>query len=507
MPLQKLVQGRPPTDSQMTKRRQLQERRRTLQTISELTTADYVANPRAFPGHDQKVLACDFGVPTMARQTLLDSKRQSHPQYYARPERVDARSPLASAQMAAMRVPLAGGDPVLRSQPEAGWNARRERTRMQAELALSGTKILRQEWSNSNLQSESSSDQTNTSLQSRSQTGKPSLDSYYSPLPFQPISRSLTSPPSQSQLLSGGGPISRHSECREHDIDLSEQASMDSSSFRSSRDSTMRRSRSSSSSQSFTMAGAPPLPTGCAPMMLPYYTTPMTNYPNGYPLQLPGPMYSPQPSEMRTWSLPYMREDHPSAPLLHHASSMSSASSAARRYNNSLHACPKTRPKSLAARAASSEQQRQRTRHAPRSSTTPQPARYNAHRRSRTSLASRASSAPHGQYASSLKSGPSSHLPRRTDMVTFSQDAAVPKRESLTKWKSEREEAKAEFDFMQRAKMKERVRRANEMEQEKEKELQALGLGVEKGVSSVAKRPGGCFGAFWSRLVGVRGSK
>ncbi|KAJ4368877.1 hypothetical protein N0V83_005959 [Neocucurbitaria cava] len=54
----------------------------------------------------------------------------------------------------------------------------------------------------------------------------------------------------------------------------------------------------------------------------------------------------------------------------------------------------------------------------------------------------------------------------------------VPKRESLTQWKAEREEAKAEFDGMRRAGTKERVRRANELEQEKEKELLMLGKGT-----------------------------
>jgi hypothetical protein len=84
----------------------------------------------------------------------------------------------------------------------------------------------------------------------------------------------------------------------------------------------------------------------------------------------------------------------------------------------------------------------------------------------------------------------------------------VPNRESLTKWKSEREEAKAEFNFMQRATMKERVRRANEMEQEKEKELQALGMGAEKGARVLGKglksEERGCFGGVFERMFGMR---
>tara|TARA_R110002003_G_scaffold9_17_gene527 strand:+ start:8902 stop:9234 length:333 start_codon:yes stop_codon:yes gene_type:complete len=90
---------------------------------------------------------------------------------------------------------------------------------------------------------------------------------------------------------------------------------------------------------------------------------------------------------------------------------------------------------------------------------------------------------------------------------------SLPSRESLTKWKSEREEAKAEFDGMQRAKMKERVRRANEMELEKERELQALGKGAEKGArvlgvglvekgGSGKERGRGCFGGVFGRVMG-----
>jgi len=69
---------------------------------------------------------------------------------------------------------------------------------------------------------------------------------------------------------------------------------------------------------------------------------------------------------------------------------------------------------------------------------------------------------------------------------------AIPTRESLSQWSSEREEAKMGLSDMHRADMKERVRRANELELEKEQEL----VHLEKKASDVAQRRArGCFGA------------
>ncbi|KAI4679908.1 uncharacterized protein J4E88_005798 [Alternaria novae-zelandiae] len=69
---------------------------------------------------------------------------------------------------------------------------------------------------------------------------------------------------------------------------------------------------------------------------------------------------------------------------------------------------------------------------------------------------------------------------------------AIPTRESLSQWNSEREEAKMGLGDMHRADMKERVRRANELELEKEQEL----VHLEKKASGVPQKSArGCFGA------------
>lgn len=297
----------------------------------------------------------------------------------------------------------------------------------------------------------------------------------------------MTSTPSRSDLTPSAGRPLRHSE---HNGDSSEHTSTDSSSFRSSRDSTMRRSRSSSSSQSFTVPGVPPLPTGCAQPTRSYYTAATSHYHNGYPIQLPGPMYAKAPSEMRTSSLPHTRVDQYTTPLLGPMSPTPKNMS-----SNYFSVAQKPRPKSLSARSLSNQQQQVRHK---RSSTITQPARYK--QPAAASLPARPAST---SRTSSLKSPSSSS--KRAETVTFDQPPSVPNRQSLTKWKSEREEAKAEFNFMQRATMKERVRRANEMEREKERELQKMGLGAEKGARVLGKGleggERGCFGG-WGRMFG-----
>lgn len=72
----------------------------------------------------------------------------------------------------------------------------------------------------------------------------------------------------------------------------------------------------------------------------------------------------------------------------------------------------------------------------------------------------------------------------------------MPKRESLTQWKKEREEARASLGMDHKARMQERVRRANELEQEREKELVEMGKRGSKGESR------GCFGGLLSALRG-----
>jgi hypothetical protein len=85
--------------------------------------------------------------------------------------------------------------------------------------------------------------------------------------------------------------------------------------------------------------------------------------------------------------------------------------------------------------------------------------------------------------------------PRR---VSF-EPRTVPKRESLTQWKKEREEATSNLDTDHKARMQERVRRANELEEEKEKELISMGKRACKSESR------SCFGGLFAVIRGKSG--
>jgi hypothetical protein len=516
MPLQKLPQGPPSSESQMTKRRQLQERRRTLQTISELSaTEGHTADFRLSGGARQRALEGHQGPPLSLRKTPNTSKRRSLPQYCARPECIENRTPPAVSTihiMTARRLPLDdGGASSPAPQPTAGWNARRERARMQAEQALSGAEI-RKKSSISSLQSANYSDKPTTSSLPRNKSSQPYLKAYYSQQHLLHNSRSMTSTSSRPNLQSNQGRSLKQPDLRDPEADFSEHTSTDSSSYRSSRDSTMRRSRSSSSSQSSTVQGVPPLPTGCAQPTRSYYTAVTSHYHKGYPYQLPGPMYAQAPSEMRTLSLPYMYHDRANTPLLGYMPSPSPVPPNTL-LSNHYNSVQKQRSKSLSSRSTPNYQLIREGR-TTRQPTASQPPCQLTNKPTTSSLPphSSKSSTPNRHRSSSLKSPSSSRLPKRTETVTFDQAStqrAVPDRESLTKWKSEREEAKAEFDFTQRAKMKERVRRANEMEQEKEKELQALGLGAEKGARvlgvGLKSEERGCFAGMFGKIWGRKG--
>jgi len=78
----------------------------------------------------------------------------------------------------------------------------------------------------------------------------------------------------------------------------------------------------------------------------------------------------------------------------------------------------------------------------------------------------------------------------------MTEEPMIPRRESLSQWKAERDEAKMEFYGIRRASMKERVRRANELEQEREEELVRMGKGTEEKEEGEAVHEGeaGCLG-------------
>ena len=435
------------------------------------------------------------------QKTSNPSKRRSLPQYCAKPECVQTRSPplVPAINITTAQRKASENRSHVNALPrhEGGWNARRERARLEAEQALSGVN-LRPTPSSSTLQRRNSSALPEVSLSPRPKSSQPHLRSYYSQRHSLRNSRSMTSTPSRSEQSSVGS-SSRDTALRDRDVDSSERTSTDSSSFRSSRESAIRRSRSSSSSQSFTLQGVPALPSGCAQPTNAYYSALHSHYHNGYPYQLPGPMYVQAPSEIRASSMPFRRLDNVNAIP---RNSYTNASPAMRsnpphgQYNNTH----RPRPRSLSAQTTSGHQQSLQKQPS-------QPSIKPDRRRTSTQQNPQPSSLPSTSLPnqrhrsnSSLKVPQKAHLPHRTQSATLDPPRAIPNREALTKWKSEREEGKAELDGMQRARVKERVKRANEMEREKERELQKLGKGAEKGLEKEEDK--GCFGGLFGRVLG-----
>ncbi|KAF2830158.1 hypothetical protein CC86DRAFT_403471 [Ophiobolus disseminans] len=318
----------------------------------------------------------------------------------------------------------------------------------------------------------------------------------------------MTSTPARSEKRPSVGSIPKEPSQRDHNADASEQASTDSSSFRSSREGAIRRSRSSSSGQSFTLQGVPPLPSGCAQPTNAYYSALHSPYHNGYPFQLPGPMYVQAPPEIRASSLPFMRLDNTNVMPRTSYTSISPP----------LHSNPphdqrsqgkRPRPKSLSAHTTSNHNHPALTKHSSQSSIASRDRHHSNHPHPHPSPSP---SSHRRRSTSSIQHPPKAHLSRRTstELTPTLTPGAIPDRESLTKWKSERDEAKADFVGVQRARVKERVRRANEMERVRERELleagkgaggeEEKGEGMGKGMGKRKER--GCFGGLFGWGVG-----
>lgn len=500
MPLKKLPHQGPPTpDVQMTKRRQqLQARRRTLQTISELSTTELPqAGFRLSPDEEE------YALLSHDRTLSSTNKRRSLPQYSARPGCVQAS---VVHIMTAQRLDSCSRSRGLQ-QPGAGWNARRERARMQAEQALSGTG-MRPQQSYSELRSGSMPSKQLSSSSLHSKSSQPYLRSYYSQQQLLQNSRSPTTSPSQRDHQPSPGRPSKHTGPRDYnDAPMPERYSTDSSSHPSSHGSSVRRSRSSSSSQSFTLQDVPPLPTGCAQPTRSYYTAVSSRSNKGYPYQLPGPMYTKGPSETRTSSLPHMHDSHPfGTPLVDQIPDTP---------NTLLHHRYKTpqqkpRSKSISSRSTAASEHR---KHNARASLPSQAARNSIPKPPTLTFDPAPASRTVAQRSRSRSrnQAPKPHHSKSPPSPTHQAQPpprSPPSRTSLPKWHADAGDAKVDA----RAKIKERVRRANEMEQLKEKELQAVGLGAEKGarvlgigLESEEKRRG-CFGGLWGRIWG-RGLK
>ncbi|CAO2651050.1 Nn.00g093470.m01.CDS01 [Neocucurbitaria sp. VM-36] len=517
MPLQKTPpQGTQAPDAQSVKRRQLQERRRTLQTISELSVTDGAQPEFSSFIKTEKSARVSFASGPIAKKKNPNlSKRRSLPQYCASPACLQVQAPTerqpmhASASRRSQSSQTSWATDTRRY--EEGWNARRERARAQHEQAVAQTRDQRQV-SGHRLRIGSQTSLPSTTPLPSSQSSQDYLRSYASHHQLLRNSRSISGfPPTMARRSSFGASTSTgHSSQRDFDTESSERASTDSSSYHSVHESAVRRSRSGSSTQSFTLQAGPPMPNPFASPVQRYYLNPAQSHKGVSQGQLSTPMPRRPVPTNRSMSLPIIRVQDVSGTRhdgRQSASRLSMKSSQQKQYIDIQTA----RLETLAALTASRHDPYMAKRASPpmtksthlQHTSAFSPPNRNSYRHSTSRSRSR----------SSLQPPPPAYQTSNTANIIYAQNPdkqgllpppdidfekrVVPKRESLTQWKAEREEARAEFDGMRRENTKERVRRANELEQEKEKELLMMG----KGTVVVEEEEGkevGCFSSLFA---------
>lgn len=508
MPLQKLhPQGSSSNPPHSSKRRQMQERRRTLQTISELSVTEG-SSPDFSSFLADKHLEDSQSID---KKTPNFSKRQSLPQYCASPVCIQAQAvaKTSPAHTSTRRDSVGNriANTMGRDRYEAGWNARRERARSHREQAVCDAM------------------NTQESLEYKYQSGQYIAFPKSAPMLLsRPSQSDLRSFADQQQLLRNSrsmGVISRsHSRQSssnsihyDHDSGSSGRTSTDSGSYNPLYGNAVRRSRSGSSSErSFSSQGAPPMPT-TSPLQFQQYRPdsaprgqylPTANRPAATKPVGPRPDY-------RSSSLPTIHIDRPvPAPYIgQHTTSGTSPPLAQPKHLASIQ---RARLESLAALTASppinvpSHLRNSAPNAHPQRSSLPLN-RPNQHsHRPRSHSHANLKVPPHNQPLKHINSIIYDQNPDKTglnpDSATL-QQRSVPKRESLTQWKAEREEVRANRVRQQHARTEERVRRANELEEEKKRELAEIGKGsleVSEKEKVKWKSEGGCFGGLFTVL-------
>ncbi|KAF1939178.1 hypothetical protein EJ02DRAFT_497845 [Clathrospora elynae] len=381
------------------------------------------------------------------------------------------------------------------SKYEAGWNARRERARIQREQAVCEATSRRQPLS-PKPQDGSYPILPQTAPRESSQSN---LGSYASHRHLLRNSRSITGSRPPLDRQASLGTTAAYPDHRGYDTESSEKASTDFNSYHSTHESAVRRSRSGSSSdQSFTSQATPPMPVVLAPPAYRYYTSP--NLYSEFGTGVGQAVISRHSSNSRTSSLPCMHND--SKPPNH--TSSRSCTMPAHQVE-----VQRARLESLAALTAGPTTTRRRTSSLQKSST-PHHRDPFLHNRplshSNLKPMPQCSSLPTNNTNTTTINTSKIIVDKNPDKLRrapeFYESRSLPKRESLTQWKAERDEARAEFDGMRRADMKERVRRANQLEGERERELLKVGKGTGTGIGVEGKeKERGCFGG----LVAVFG--
>jgi hypothetical protein len=499
MPLQKLPHTGPLSQ------RPLHNRRRTLHTISELSTneapglPDFVSSIGVESirriGHDS--------VPGVARITANPATRESLPQQHPSPT-VRASRPSTTVTPAhghevSGRRPAQGRRPMpITTEQAEGWNAKRERARMRHELAYAEARAMQ---SKSDLGAEVATNSRPSSINKGSNQHTLLRES-----------KSFRLSCGETEPRASLGSTNNNS-ASQYDMRpiASERTSTDSSSYQS-RDSAIHRSRSVSSSTSYTSLDSPPLPPGTIPDMKGSCAEVVSQNVNlvAFGESARSKTVHTQRSS-RTMSLPAYGSKSASAPhkymtatdLRQLPAQQGRPMSAQRARNQALAALTAANSHMRTTRANQSSQPSRNSMHYNRhASLTSHPPNASANRNSLRSQA-------HFEAQRRITSPSPAHLPERTSRSSLRRQSTdqprkvsfeartVPKRESLTQWKKEREHAMANMKTDHKARIQERVRRANEQEQEREKELVQMRKKKSESRS--------CFGGLLGMLRGRSG--
>ena len=476
MPLQKLPHTGPPSQ-----RPQLHNRRKTLQTISELSTNEAPGLPDFVTsigiesirriGHDS--------MPGVARVTPNTAKQQNLPQQHPTPS-VHASQPSmtvtpTSGHEVSGRRPAQGRRPMpITTEQAEGWNAKRERARMRHELAYAEARAIQ---SKSDLRAEVATHSRSSSIDK---------DSNQHTLLQGSKSFNLSSGEIERRA-SLGSTNNNNNSASQYDMRhiASERTSTDSSSYQS-RDSAIYRSRSVSSSTSYTSQNSPPLPTGTTTDMKGSCAEVVSQNLNLVAFGESARSKTPQTQRSsRTMSLPAHGSKNAGTPhkymtatdLRQLQAQQGRPMSAQRARNQALAALTAANSHMRTTRTSQYSQPSHNSMHHNRhASLTSHPPNTSAHRNSLRHQA-------HSEAQRRITSPSPARLPERTSRSSLRRQSTdqprrvsfeartVPKRESLTQWKKEREHAMANLKTDHKARIQERVRRANEQEQEREKEL------------------------------------
>lgn len=516
MPLQKLPPNGPLSVSVPANQRpQLQSRRRTLQTISELSSTegslpDFVSSI----GIENIRRLRHDNVPGVRRSTSKPAKRQSLPQHHSssnillpRPM-ITVTSGHGQGMQHAQSTKGCRPRPLTMEQVE-GWNVKRERARTRQERAIIEARARR---STSDRGAEITASAAWPNEKSRPEPEGP-LANEQAPLKSSDSRSSLIE---RVERRASSGSTNNSASRYETGYEAPERASTDSSSYQS-RDSAVHRSRSGSSNTSYASQDAPPLPNGGSADIRGYCAELILQNQNLVSFGESARSKTLNPSRSsRTFSFPMDGSKHMSTPYHRYATAPdlrqlpaqhSRPISAQRARNQALAALTAVNSHSRTSHGTQHPPSTYNSAHQYRhASLTSHPSSASAHRRSasphRNSLryhaqlqAQRQITSPSPAYLSDVHHTSQRRKSDGSRRVSFDQ-RSVPKRESLTQWKKEREEARANLYTDHKAKMQERVRRANELEEERQKELVSMGKRATKAESR------GCFGGLFSVLRG-----